>query len=116
MFRKKNRREKHAIEDWMTVEEDSRNLTFRLSGELGYFAAPVLENTLQKFIASHKNTSLWIDLSAVSAIVDSRIISIFIQAHHKAQKRRVQLQLLGTNSDVRHVFKAVKVPETLFTD
>lgn len=116
MFRQRLMREKHAIEDWMTVEEDGRNLTFTLSGELGYFAAPVLENTLQKFIASHKNASLWIDLGAVSAIVDSRIISIFIHAHHKAQKRRIQLQLLGANSDVRRVFKAVKVPETLFAD
>ena len=115
MFPKK-RWEKHAIEDWMSFEENGKYVTLRLSGELGYFAVPVLENALQGFIASHKNTSLWVDLRGVSAITDSRIISIFTQAHRNAEKRKIQLQLLGCNHTVRRVFQTVKAPEALFAD
>ncbi len=116
MFRKKNKQEKQSIEDWATFDESDGNPTLRLSGELGFFTLPILEEALWKFIALHrkrKNTPLEVDLSAVSAIADSRIISIFIQAYHGAEERKMQLRFLRANSAVRRAFESVNASEML---
>lgn len=46
VFRKKNKQEKQSTEDWATFVESGGNPTLRLSGELGYFAVPLLEDML----------------------------------------------------------------------
>ena len=116
MSRKKNKQAKQATENWMVFEENGGNPTLRLSGELGFFEVLLLEDALWKFLTSHKNTSLGVDLSAVPAIADSRIISIFIQTYRRAQRRKIQLRLLKANSAVRHAFESVNVSEPLFAD
>lgn len=116
MSRKKNKLTELSTEDWMTFEENGGGIRLSLSGELGFFEVPILERALWKFRMSRKNISLDVDLSEVSAIADSRIINVFIQAHRKSQKRKIQLKLLGANSAVRHAFEAVKVSEELFAE
>jgi ABC-type transporter Mla MlaB component len=116
VFGKKNKQEKQSTEDWVTFDENGENPTLRLSGELGFFTLPSLEEALWKFIASHKkrkNTPLEVDLSAVSAIADSRIISVFIQAYRGAEERKMQLRFLRANSAVRHAFESVNASEML---
>lgn len=116
MFRKKIKQEKQFVEDWITFEENGGNPTLKLSGELGFFAMQLLEDTLRKFLLSHKNTSLGVDLSAVSAIIDSRIVNIFIQAYHRAERRKIQFKLIKANNAVRHAFESVNVSESLFDE
>ena len=116
MFRKKNSQKKQSTEDWVTFEENGGTPTLRLSGELGFFQLLLLEEALWKFIISHKkrkNTPLEVDLSAVSAIADSRIISVFIQACRGAEERKMQLRFLRANSAVRRAFESVNASEML---
>lgn len=114
MFRKKNKQEKQSTEDWMIFKENGGDPTFKLSGELGFFQVMLLEDALWKFLRSHKNTSLGVDMGEVSAIADSRIISVFIQAYRGAERRKIQLKLLRANSGVRRAFESVNVSEMLF--
>lgn len=116
MSRKKNKLIELSTEDWMTFEDNGGGPRLSLSGELGFFEVPLLERALWKFRVSRKNTSLDVDLSEVSAIVDSRIINVFIQAYRRSQRRKIQLKLLGANSAVKHAFESVKVSETLFAE
>ena len=116
MFRKKNDQAKQLTEDWVISEDNGGSPVLKLSGELGFFTVPVLDVKLRKFLASYKNTSLEVDMSAVSGITDSRIISIFIQAYRRAQRRKIQLRLLKANSAVRHAFESVNASEMLFAE
>jgi anti-anti-sigma regulatory factor len=116
MSRKKNKPIELSTEDWMTFEENGGGPRLSLSGELGFFEVPALEQALWKFRVSRKNTSLDVDLSEVSAIVDSRIINVFIQANRRSQRRKIQLRLLGANRVIRHAFESVKASGMLFTE
>lgn len=49
MFRKKSKQGKQFIEDWITFEENGGNPTLKLSGELGFFAMQLLEDTHEFF-------------------------------------------------------------------
>lgn len=116
MFRKKNSRKKQSTENWVTFEENGGTPTLRLSGELGFFQLLLLEESLRKFLRSHKNTSLEIDLGEVSAIADTRIISVFVQACRKAERRKIQLEFLKANSAVRSAFESVNTSEISFAE
>ncbi len=116
MSRKKNKPIELSTEDWMTFRDNGGGPRLSLSGEMGFFEVPSLEHVLWQFRMSCKNTSLDVDLSEVSAIVDSRIINVFIQAHRRSQRRKIQLKLLGANSAIRHAFESVRASEMLFTE
>jgi len=116
MFRKKNSQGKQSTEDWVTFEDNGGTPTLRLSGELGFFQLLLLEEALWKFLTSYKNTSLGIDLGEVSAIADTRIISAFIQACRRAERRKIQLEFLGANSAVRSAFESVNASDISFAE
>ena len=115
MSRKKNKGKKQSTEDWMTFNENGGNPTLALSGELGLLDVPLLGDALWKFLRSHKNATLDLDLRAVPSIGDSRIINVFIRAHRGAERRKIQLNLLEANSAVKSAFEAVRVSDIFFS-
>jgi hypothetical protein len=62
MFRKKNKPRKQPTKDCVAFEESDGDATLRLSGELGYFTVPLLEDMLRGSLASYGDTSFELDL------------------------------------------------------
>ena len=62
MFRKKSKQRKQSIVECAASEQTDGDPTPRLSGELGYFTVPLLEDMLWELLASYGDTSFELDL------------------------------------------------------
>ena len=62
MFHKKNNQRKQPNEDCVASKKSDGDSTLGLSGELGYFTAPLLEDMLLGSLESYGDTSVELDL------------------------------------------------------
>ena len=101
--------------EYEMVKEVNGGFRVSPSGNLGYFAAMDLEALLSQIIHENKKINLQIELSNVTNIADSRIVSLLLEMQWKARKRKINFTLTEANPSVEATFKAMSVYDVLFT-
>ena len=115
LFRKNNPKKSDNSMGDEIVKEVNGGFCVSPSGDLGYFAAIDLEILLSQLIHKNKNINLQIELSNVTNIADSRIVSLLLKIQRKALKRKINFTLTGANPSVEATFKVVNAYDVLFT-
>ncbi len=116
LFRKNNPKKNGASMEYGIVKKIDGGFCVSPSGDLGYFEAIDLEILLSQLIHKNKNIHLQIELSNVTNIADSRIVSLLLKIQRKALKRKINFTLTGANPSVEATFKAVNAYDILLSN